>query len=361
MEAKKLEFIDALRGIAALAIVIYHLVYIPLPNLKYPLVVDKFIRNGGSGVILFFVISAFTLFLSNDNRKTESNKTIKFYVRRFFRIAPLFYFMLLCWIPVYLYGLKTLISKKDILFNITFIYNFFPSKVESLVWAGWTIGVEMLFYLLIPILFIKITNLRKAVIWTFYSILTSDLFNHIIKIEFNLPKEILNRYLLMNFVNQLPVFLIGTVCFFIWRDIIYKKVNIGEEKALASLLLSVFVLLFIGIINRSVDFLIPEIYWKAIGFSLLVLSLSLWPMKLIVNKITCFYGKISYSIYLIHPLLIQSMIPVYRNIYAHFYILFSLLLCFLVTILLLTPIALLTYYIIESPGIRYSKKLILKL
>jgi peptidoglycan/LPS O-acetylase OafA/YrhL len=93
-QPKKLDFIDALRGIAALMVVVYHTALMPRPNLEIPIGLDKFVRLGGLGVVLFFVISAFTLYLSGNNRKQETNQLRKFYLRRLFRIVPLFYFML---------------------------------------------------------------------------------------------------------------------------------------------------------------------------------------------------------------------------------------------------------------------------
>jgi peptidoglycan/LPS O-acetylase OafA/YrhL len=45
-------------------------------------------------------VSAFTLFLSHDNRKSECNPTMNFFIRRFFRLAPMLYIGILV-IPFY--------------------------------------------------------------------------------------------------------------------------------------------------------------------------------------------------------------------------------------------------------------------
>lgn len=101
--------------------------------------------TSGVKVTLFFVLSAFTLYLSAFDRKGESNKISNFYLRRLFRIAPLFYFMLVVAVINFVFTYHSYPSLNTILLNITFAYNFSPINFESLVWAGWTIGVEMLF------------------------------------------------------------------------------------------------------------------------------------------------------------------------------------------------------------------------
>jgi peptidoglycan/LPS O-acetylase OafA/YrhL len=60
-QAERLHFIDALRGLAALYVLLFHFVMIPQPKLYVPPAIRPLVLNGWSGVTLFFVISAFTL------------------------------------------------------------------------------------------------------------------------------------------------------------------------------------------------------------------------------------------------------------------------------------------------------------
>ena len=50
--------------------------------------------TGQRGVQLFYMISAFTLYLSLDGRRTEQHPWTNYFLRRFFRIAPLFYLVI---------------------------------------------------------------------------------------------------------------------------------------------------------------------------------------------------------------------------------------------------------------------------
>ena len=92
LSQERLEAIDGLRGVAALYILVYHLALLPQPNLTVPLWASRFVLTGGTGVTLFFLMSPFCLCLSKQKRRQESQLTMNFYLRRFFRIAPLFYF-----------------------------------------------------------------------------------------------------------------------------------------------------------------------------------------------------------------------------------------------------------------------------
>lgn len=100
-----------------------------------------------------------------------------------------------------------------------------------------------------------------------------------------------------------------------------------------------------------------------IAFVLLILSLSLTPNRFIVNRFTRFFGAISYSLYLIHPFIIEPLKPMYLYIYDHtFYSTdLSLILCTILTLLIVTTVSLLTYHLIETPGIRWGKKVMAKL
>src|SRR5690349_748407 len=89
--ANKLGYIDLLRGIAILGVLMIHTG--GQTDATYmPETVRTIILNGRMGVHLFYFASAFTIFLSYQNRYNKELHPVKnFFVRRFFRIAPLYY------------------------------------------------------------------------------------------------------------------------------------------------------------------------------------------------------------------------------------------------------------------------------
>lgn len=165
-ETGKLDWIDALRGIAALSIFIYHIYGTTgvITNWAYPIriVPERFIDMTLAGIPLFFILSAFTLYLSLDNRASEKRKFSKFYLRRFFRIAPLFYLLLILVVLDSLITQKGISSWHNVLVNFTFTFNLVPQYSASLFSDGWTVGVEMLFYSVLPLIFIKINNIWRS-------------------------------------------------------------------------------------------------------------------------------------------------------------------------------------------------------
>ena len=88
---RRLEFLDALRGLAAAYVVVYHTILIPQPSLALPRWATTLAMGGYTGVTLFFMVSAFSLYFTMPLRLRESHPTRAFYLHRFFRIAPLFY------------------------------------------------------------------------------------------------------------------------------------------------------------------------------------------------------------------------------------------------------------------------------
>ena len=86
----KLRYIDALRGIAILAVMMVHTSHHGANN--YNDLFRSMFNEGARGVQLFYLASAFTLFLSYNYRKEKENHVAgNFFIRRFFRIAPMYY------------------------------------------------------------------------------------------------------------------------------------------------------------------------------------------------------------------------------------------------------------------------------
>ncbi len=95
--------IDGLRGIAVLMVLAVHtsqrVSNVGLEAFHFSLI-GEFVNAGARGVELFFLLSAFTLFRSSKAKYSEEcNPRRNFYIRRAFRILPLW------WMAVTLYAL----------------------------------------------------------------------------------------------------------------------------------------------------------------------------------------------------------------------------------------------------------------
>lgn len=363
-DTDKLEYIDALRGIACLSILVYHFSdYLYLADVDVPPSLDPFFRLSSYAVPLFFIVSAFTLYLSLESKRGESRRYAKFYIRRLFRIAPLFYAVLI------FFTIRAAIVQDDppsgaeVLANAFFVFNLIPSYFESIVPTGWTIGVEMLFYLWLPLIFIAVGSFRRSLVFAAGAVVLYHLSKML------LPGIFEGQYGTFSFISQLQVFAIGMVCYFAFKHYSPKINGLHRIPASLCLLLPSFGLFYL-LAAQEIFYIVPDGVrrcislpgWQALAYGFLLLSLSLFSNGVVVNRVTRFYGKISYSIYLTHPILLQSLIPVYGYIaHSTLPIMVSIGLCMLIGILITTPVAMVTYRFIESPGMRYGKKIIARL
>lgn len=291
----QLRYIDALRGIAILGVFIVHTC--GRYDAETLSIAGSLVRHGARGVQLFFLVSAFTMFLSYQNRAEPDTHLKKhFFIRRFFRIAPLYYIAIVYYLiqdgfgPRYWLGDAQEISTLNVLSNISFLHWVNPYWMTSLVPGGWSISIEVTFYLLVPYLIRTIKNLNQAVLFFLFSIgalflITLVLKKHILISDPRLWSE----YLFFYFPNQLPIFSLGIIAYFI---IIKKDFHISPSTHLLVWLLS---------IGQAIwGLFIPVHVFFGLSFLALIWVLSRKEFSIIVNGFTCFIGKVSYSMYFSH-------------------------------------------------------------
>ena len=95
MSENRIELFDFLRGLAIFLVIINH---VPYHSYNFENQSDYIVKNfllfGTYGVQLFYIVSACTLFRSIKLRDEKNYKA--FFIRRFFRIAPIFYIGIIC-------------------------------------------------------------------------------------------------------------------------------------------------------------------------------------------------------------------------------------------------------------------------
>ncbi|MEZ4749280.1 MAG: acyltransferase family protein [Bdellovibrionota bacterium] len=154
-------YIDGLRGIAILLVVIQHTYRALYVQLETPMAfpfLGGFLTTGGLGVPLFFIVSAFTLFGSSQKRwEVEKHPVRNFYLRRFFRIFPLWGFAVL------LYGGLQGRSLQTLWLNFSMWFGFLRYHTGlEVVHVQWSLFVEEAFYLFLPLVFTFIRTARNA-------------------------------------------------------------------------------------------------------------------------------------------------------------------------------------------------------
>ena len=137
-----LKNVQALRAVAALAVALSHLVsFSPAVG---------FLGFGTIGVELFFVISGFIMvFITNDREQRPLN----FFAHRVVRVVPLYWLLTLAifglaWVAPELLK-STRADPVDLLRSLLFIpYVKHGATLQPLLFQGWTLNFEMVFYLL---------------------------------------------------------------------------------------------------------------------------------------------------------------------------------------------------------------------
>jgi peptidoglycan/LPS O-acetylase OafA/YrhL len=320
------------------------------------------VSQGAKGVQLFFLASALTLFLSMQTRRQrESRPVVSFFVRRFFRVAPLFYLAIIVytlhdgtgprfWAPD---GIRWWY----IPLTASFTHGWHPKTITSVVPGGWTIAVEMTFYLFVPYLFTKLTNLRRTLTALFVSLVAAELCS-MIAIHVFAPgypgglSPLLEYFTYFWFPSQFPIFILGILLYHLVRK------SPDQNKKASLLLLAVAFVLFALVLKvGALSKLVPERYLYGIALLLFALSLHFFPHAILVNRVTTWIGKLSYSIYLVHFLVIGTM----KSIFSEGFFVdgnLGFLVVFLMVLIISTAISCLTYRFIEIPGINLGKKLI---
>jgi peptidoglycan/LPS O-acetylase OafA/YrhL len=338
---KRLHFIDSLRGLAALYVVLHHIVAIPSPALAVPKLVHPFIEFGYSGVFLFFVISGFSLTLTMPRHVATGSPLTSYTLSRLFRIAPLFYFMIAVMVCFYWVEFGYRPSSKTIAVNISFIFNMVPHYQDGIVWASWTIGVEMIYYVMFPLILAATTSWKVAI--TAVSVI---LFAAIEQLPQARP------IIFFIFLGYLPIFLFGEFSFEVFEQLSRRSYARTCGYVLTSAAIAI---LGISMFAIKSDELIPFRLFSGVGYSFLLIGLGLAPLSAIVNRVTSFLGKISYSIYLCHAIIIWHLVPVYRVIDGHLTQAIALLACIALTLATVLPIAYLSFTFIEQPAIKLGR------
>lgn len=182
--------IDGLRFVAVILVVLYHVnVFF---TVKSPFVWDfagtitNFLySNGFKGVEIFFVISGFVLALPFAKQYILGERKVelkRYYFRRLTRLEPPYFIILLFFLALHVvkgvYPLNDLL--RGLVENVFYIHNFaiFNNAQSVIGMVGWTLELEVQFYLLAP-LFAKVFVLprQRRLFWIIFLIIIFPLVN----------------------------------------------------------------------------------------------------------------------------------------------------------------------------------------
>ncbi|WP_321787646.1 acyltransferase [Burkholderia pyrrocinia] len=354
MPPSKLGFIDALRGLAALYVLLYHFTPITTPQAAAPRWLAPFTGLGGSGVTLFFVVSAFTLCLSMDaRRQDEATPLLNYYLRRFFRIAPLFY----VWIALYCIRDKIVFDATHPLSEIArsafFVLNLSPGHEQGFVWASWTLGVEMLFYIFFPVIFQHTGNIGRALTFYLCTLLIRALWHAAVP-HLVADQTVAATYYNFSLLHHLPTFATGIVAYRVYKLLSVEGArNYGAGELLTTTAIVALLALAYGLVQID---MFDGLTLQAAIYGTLLIGLAIKAPAILVNRVTRFYGKISYSVYLSHATTIFLMSKLFAVIYSRVtYVTVAYFLSIAAALSVVTLLSWLTYRFVETPGNNLGK------
>jgi len=338
-------YLDSSRGLAALVVLLSHFQLTILPQLndssllKSPL---KFFIDGQAAILYFFILSGYVLTLSLKNKSVISVfDYLKFIIIRIFRIFPAYIFTLIIslivltsianrpetWLSQYWNGstgLKSLLNQAILIVRIP------NDPLLRLIPQDWTLTIEIAVSFLLPLL-AALSSLRPVFV--------------LILVYFSVQFLELDAFV---FDFSLGIFIASHKDRMIseWKDLGYK-----------------YILMLLGFVLICADYLCPSqmkftdlflIHHKSWGIVILLWAIiSSDKIQGILSwKPLVFLGKISYSFYLLHLIILLCLTDVLFNLNQ---------ILFLIVYLSITIIASsVTYRIIELPFNRFGKSLFSK-
>lgn len=353
----RLAGLEVLRGLAASGIVLFHLhaIYLPVPEGW----IRDVVKSLSAAVPLFFALSAFSLLFGYANRLNGTADLGRFYARRAFRILPLFYALMAFQVLRELYQTQW-ISLSTLFINALFLFPFFPGQHESLVWAGWSLGVEWLFYLIFPLMGL----LARSVPASAWALLLCWIAN-IAAARLSDTAGLAASYRSMSLPANLLYFLSGTLAY----ALLLRARQRGQDSPLPSWLRArsgralLASLLLLALLKWAVPAQAqPLLPWSGISAIVILLWVLLahaglphWMSRPGMRTL----GAISYGTYLIHPVVLWALQQ--QGVFAALARLTGLALpafacASVLTLALVWALALASLRWLESPAIRWGER-----
>lgn len=327
-QASRLQELDALRGIAALAVVCFHF------TMRCDEAYCRFLRIGATGVELFFIISGFVIFMTVQ-RSADGRE---FIASRFARLFPTYWACLTITFLVKV-ALTTLYFHKAVtgamlvqyLVNLTMLQHFFGvPHVED---AYWTLTIELIFYVLIYVL-LRLRLLRHIEHIGLWLVLVLAAWQQIPQVRL----AYLSAARLLPLMDFFPLFLAG---------IVFYKIRSERVTAYRYALIAICFAAQMANCGGRLYYISYQQYLVALVLYFLCFLLFVHGrLRFIVGRPTVWLGLISYALYLIHHEISEALLlPMLHNrLHLPIFVCYGIALAVVVALA-----AFITFYI-EVPG-----------
>lgn len=376
---EKINYLDGLRGVAAINVMIMHFFIILVPAMIYSDRMPSHMGNleqifsstplgligaGNFSVCIFFVLSGYVLtqkYFKNRDKKIIISGAMRRYIRLFVPVlAVTILSFLMASTGVFHYYIETVMVSGNN--NYDNYWTFTPDIVDAVkqaVWGSFFTGDDT----------------YNPVLWTMTTEFYGSMLVFAMALMFGVQRNRWTFYLaafVLFFNSYYFAFIIGMG----FADMFNSKTSIfktnifkTDNKIILSIIL--FSGLFLGsypigtVTNNSLYaflnnglFEIPKLTYHILGAGMImyVLLNSRWLKQVFSSPVPVFLGKISYSLYLIHFLIISSFtcaLFLALNPILPYWIA-AFISCFL-SVLLIIPLSYLFYKYVDMTGVELSK------
>jgi peptidoglycan/LPS O-acetylase OafA/YrhL len=271
IHSKRLLELDAMRGIAAILVVLYHF------NFKYePLdpsvgALPLLFGWGHHGVSLFFAISGFVISMTLERMTSVSG----FAWSRFSRLFPVYWAAMAITMVVVLIGNseKLMVSPQNALANATMMHYWFD--IQSVDGSYWSLSIELSFYLVMAlVLHFRMLNRIELVLMGWLAL-------HILQWATGIFPIWAARMMALDY---LPLFAIGIIHYRFYRGMI------DWRRAAAWHIALVAIVALSGTSVAIVAAATASLFW----------AMTMGWLRLMTHPLLLWLGAISYPLYLIH-------------------------------------------------------------
>jgi peptidoglycan/LPS O-acetylase OafA/YrhL len=364
----RFQYIDCVRGYAVMMVIACHVTF-AYPELPYR--IRQLTESGWYGVELFFLASALTLLMSWRAEAAAGPVSVRaFFIRRFFRIAPAYYCAGL------LYTFVTppqAISLGPIIRTVAFINTLRPGWLTAPgVWwvvpGGWSISVEVMFYLVFPLYAAVATSARRALLLLGLLIAAGLVANEAVLAWYAAEAQtrVIRDFLFFWFPNQAALFALGGLTYFLVARV--------QQPGLPNRLLVRFrpaALLCCTAAYGAVVYLprghflgdspvLPGAHMIGLPLAGMIVCLSVG-RSLLVNRIVAAVGTVSFSVYLLHFAVLQALHSFAGTLgfgATGWHAVGAFVVGFVLVTVITVLAATVSYHVIEAPMIRFGRQVI---
>lgn len=334
---QKILSLEALRGIAALLVLLFHASQaVDIFTQTETKIFKNFFSLGTKGVDLFFVLSGFIIFFVHHQDINTPSQIGRYAWRRFSRIYPTYW--IACIFALTFYALQGRVNDEEFNFqNILHSFMLFPFEMKRLIAVSWTLMFEVIFYVLFGLLILnRLVGQIVLIAWVIMIISTQ-----LIDIQFPPHWEYLFAGKNLEFffgilsakylIHNRSKFPLTTACF---------GISLFLGFAIAEVY-SPYLQLHLNDLTSSI------IYGLSGGLVIIGLVSKELHQKIFIFPMFTFLGEASYSIYLIH---VPVLLFFFKFTQAfQLTILFPKEFLFLFSSAFALSLGILFYYLIEKP------------